>query len=177
VLGKCILSRLKPDPNITHSLQKEESAKLLSQLISAARRLIKPYVEPILKVLLPKAKDPSPSVASHVLTALGELSQVGCEDMIQYFDRITPIIIETLQDQSSTTKRESALKTLGQLSSNTGVVISPYLKYPVLLNILIDILKTEQASSLRREAVKVIGILGALDPYSHKVDCNFFLSQ
>ena len=151
------------------SRQKEESAKLLSHLVASAQRLIKPYVEPILKVLLPKAKDASASVASRVLVALGELGQVGCEDLLPYLDSLMPIILETLQDQSSASKREAALHTLGQLSLNTGWVIEPYLKYPNLLNLLITILKTEQSPGIRRETVKVMGILGALDPYRHKV--------
>ncbi|RKO90751.1 armadillo-type protein, partial [Blyttiomyces helicus] len=151
------------------SRQKEESARLLSHLISAAQRLIKPYVEPILKVLLPKTKDTSPGVASKVLVALGELGQVGCEDLLPYLDDLMPVIIETLQDQSSSTKREAALRTLGSLASHTGWVIEPYLKYPALLNLLIGILKTEQSPGIRRETVKVMGILGALDPYKHKI--------
>ncbi|KAJ3037894.1 phosphatidylinositol kinase- protein kinase tor1 [Rhizophlyctis rosea] len=151
------------------SRQKEESAKLLSHLVASAQRLIKPYVEPILKVLLPKAKDTSPSVASKVLVALGELGQVGCEDLLPYLDSLMPIILETLQDQSSASKREAALHTLGQLSLNTGWVIEPYIKYPNLLHLLITILKTEQSAGIRRETVKVMGILGALDPYKHKL--------
>ena len=105
-------------PNISpilNSVQKEESAKLLSQLISAAHRLMQPYVEPTLKVLLPKAKDTNPGVSSKVLVAIGELSLVGGEGMLPYLDDILPIIIDTLQDQSSETKREAALKTLGQV--------------------------------------------------------------
>ncbi|TPX35002.1 hypothetical protein SmJEL517_g02512 [Synchytrium microbalum] len=150
------------------SRHKEESARLLSHLISSAQRLIKPYVEPVLKVLISKVKDPSPGVGSKVLEAIGELAQVGCEDLLPYLDDLMPMIIETLQDQSSSTKREAALRTLGQLSSNTGWVIEPYLKYPNLLNLLINILKTEQSPAIRRETVKVMGILGALDP-KHKM--------
>jgi FKBP12-rapamycin complex-associated protein len=130
---------------------------------------MQPYVEPTLKVLIPKAKDPSPGVSSKVLVAIGELSQVGGESMLPYLDDILPIIIETLQDQSSAMKREAALKTLGQVTSSTGVAIMPYVKYPNLLNLLISILKSEQSVVLRQETVKVIGILGALDPYRHKV--------
>ncbi|KNC98625.1 uncharacterized protein SPPG_06307 [Spizellomyces punctatus DAOM BR117] len=151
------------------SRQREESARLLSHLVSAAQRLIKPYVEPILKVLLPKARDPSSGVASRVLTAIGELAPVGGEGLLPFLDDLMPIIMETLQDQSSSTKRESALRTLGQLSSNTGWVVEPYLKYPNLLGVLIDILKTEQSPGIRRETVKVMGIIGALDPYKHKI--------
>ena len=48
-------------------------------------------------------------------------------------------------------------------------MIDPYLKYPNLLGILITFLKTEQQLSIRRETMKVLGILGALDPYKHTV--------
>lgn len=147
---------------------KEEAARLLSHLIKNSRRLIKPYVEPLLKVLIPKSKDPSPGVASESLKAIGELALIG-DDMIPYLDDLFPMIIETLQDQSNVTKREVALKTLGQLANNTGYVIEPYLKYPNLLNILIGILKTEQSLVIRRQTVRVMGILGALDPYKHKM--------
>ncbi|ORX99768.1 PtdIns-3-kinase tor2 [Basidiobolus meristosporus CBS 931.73] len=151
------------------SRNKEESAHLLSHLIAAAQRLIKPYVEPILKVLLSKSRDRSPGVASSVLNAIGELALVGGEDMLDYLDDLLPLIMETLQDQSSSTKRDAALRALGQIASNTGFVIDPYLNYPNLLDILIDMLKTEQSLSLRRETVKLLGILGALDPYKHKM--------
>lgn len=148
---------------------KEESAKLISHLIAASQRLIKPYVEPIVKVLLPKAKDASPGVAAQIMNAIGELAVVGGEDLLPYVDEFLPMIIETLQDQSSTTKREAALKTLGLIACSTGYVIDPYLKYPTLLNILIHILKTEQNAGIRRETVKLMGTLGALDPYRHKM--------
>ncbi|KXS11006.1 FAT-domain-containing protein [Gonapodya prolifera JEL478] len=149
------------------SRNKEEAARLLSQLVSTSQRLIKPYVEPILKVLLPKTRDSSPGVASQILAALGELAQVGGEDLRPYLDELLPIIIETLQDQSSASKREVALRTLGQLTSSANYVMDPYIQYPQLLNILIGILKSEQSVTIRRETVKVMGILGALDPYKH----------
>ncbi|KAF2071336.1 hypothetical protein CYY_007349 [Polysphondylium violaceum] len=149
---------------------KEESARLLGHLIGASERLIKPYVEPILKALLPKLRDNNPRVASCVLAALGELSIVGGEEMIQHIDQLVPLIIDTLQDQSSTSKREVALKTLGQLASSTGYVIKPFSKYPMLLDILLNAIKTERIGSIRREVIKVLGILGSLDPYKHKMN-------
>ena len=151
------------------SLQREESAKLISALISSVPRMIEPYVESIVKVLLPKAVDPSASVASKVLAAIGELAHVGCKDMTPFLPELMSVIMDTLQDQSSASKRESALETLSQLASNTGWVITPYLKYPNLLDILISILKTEQKHSIRMEVMKVMGVLGALDPYKHKI--------
>ncbi|KAK7428315.1 phosphatidylinositol kinase-related protein kinase tor1 [Neonectria magnoliae] len=148
---------------------KEESAKLLSLLVQNAQGLIKPYVEPMISVLLPKASDPNPSVAATILKAIGELATVGGEDILPYKDRLMPIIIDALQDQSSNSKREAALHALGQLASNSGYVILPYLEYPQLLEILQGIIRTEgQRVPLRQETIKLMGILGALDPYKHQ---------
>lgn len=110
----------------------------------------------MISVLLPKARDPSPAVASTILKAIGDLATVGGEDMIPYIDRLMPIIIEALQDQSSSAKREAALRTLGQLASNSGYVIKPYLDYPSLLEILQGIIRGEpQRGPLRQETIKL----------------------
>ncbi|KAF4122215.1 serine/threonine-protein kinase mTOR [Geosmithia morbida] len=150
---------------------KEESAKLLRLLVQNAQALIKPYVDPMISVLLPKASDPNPTVAATILEAIGELATVGGEDMLQYKDRLMPIIIDALQDQSSNTKREAALHALGQLASNSGYVIEPYLEYPQLLELLQSIVRTEgHVIPLRQATIKLMGILGALDPYKHQVE-------
>jgi hypothetical protein len=149
---------------------KEESAKLLSLLIQNAQGLIKPYVTPMISVLLPKANDATPSVAATILNAIGELATVGGEDMLPYKDDLMPLIIAALQDQSSNAKREAALHALGQLASNSGYVITPYIEYPQLLELLQQIIRSEnQRGPLRQETIKLMGILGALDPYKHQV--------
>ncbi|KAI0469145.1 TOR kinase [Xylaria cf. heliscus] len=148
---------------------KEESAKLLSLLVQNAQGLVKPYVEPMISVLLPKANEPNPAVAATILKAIGELATVGGEDMLPYKNKLMPIIIDALQDQSSIAKREAALHTLGQLASNSGYVIDPYLEYPQLLELLQNIIRAEpQRGPLRQETIKLMGILGALDPYRHQ---------
>ncbi|KAM0212597.1 hypothetical protein ACHAPA_002936 [Fusarium lateritium] len=150
---------------------KEESAKLLSLLVQNAQSLIKPYVEPMISVLLPKAKDSNPSVAATIMKAIGELATVGGEDMMPYKDRLMPLILDALQDQSSNAKRGAALHALGQLASNSGYVILPYIEYPQLLEILQSIIRTEgQGVPLRQETIKLMGILGALDPYKHQAE-------
>lgn len=123
----------------------------------------------MLKVLIPKARDPNPSVASNVLMCLGELAVVGGKDITDHVEPVMDFIIETLQDPSSIAKRDAALHTLGQLCSNTGYVINPLLDHPQLLDILGRILKTESSSLVRRDTIKVLGILGALDPYKRQV--------
>lgn len=59
---------------------KEQSARMLDHLVVNAPRLIRPYMEPILKVLVPKLKEqePNPGVVVSVLTAIGDLAEVSC---------------------------------------------------------------------------------------------------
>jgi FKBP12-rapamycin complex-associated protein len=122
----------------------------------------------MLRVLLRKANDPIPTVAANVLTCLGELASVGGEDAIPYVPELMQVIISRLLD-SSIVKRDAALHTLGQVCSSTGYVIAPFVDHPQLLQILGRILKTESTPTIKREVVKVLGILGALDPYRRKV--------
>ena len=149
---------------------KEESALLLGHLIRSSQKLVEPYVDTILRALLPKLRDSSARVATCVLSALGELARVSGSAMLPHVDQLLPLIIETLQDQSSSSKREVALRTLGQLASSTGYVIDPLIKHPKLLEILLQEVLTEQIPSIRMEILKVMGIMGALDPYKHKIN-------
>lgn len=160
-----LLSRLEYSST---SRKKEESAILLSLLISSSNELTRPYVKPIVEALISKASDSSPSVASSAINCLGELAVVGGEDLKPFIQDLMPIILNTFQDQSSSYKRDAALKALGQLASSSGYVVQPLLDYPQLLGMLVGILKLETSPQIRRETVRLLGILGALDPYKHR---------
>jgi FKBP12-rapamycin complex-associated protein len=90
--------------------------------------------------------------------------------MRSFADELFPVLIEILRDSLSLQKREVALWVLSQIVGNTGYVVEPYSKYPNLLEVLLNILKTEQQPSARREVIRVLGLLGALDPYKHKMN-------
>nr|KAG5704724.1 hypothetical protein BaRGS_005180 [Batillaria attramentaria] len=113
--------------------------------------------------------DANPGVTVNVLACLGELAQVSGISMRKYTPELLPIIIEMLQDASLLQKRETALWTLGQLVESTGCVVEPYHKYPQLLEILLTFLKMEQAPTIRREVIRVLGLLGALDPHKYRM--------
>lgn len=147
---------------------KRESAQLISDLVNASSKLIKPYVDPMVTVLLPKAEDANTEVAATTLRALGDLAIVGGDDMIKYIPELMKIIIRSLQDIASPKKREAALLTLGLLASNSGYVIDPYIEHPELLTILVNIVKSEPPGKLRSETIRLMGTLGALDPYKHQ---------
>ncbi|KAG7693019.1 hypothetical protein KL933_004170 [Ogataea haglerorum] len=151
-----------------NSREKEDTALLLSVLISHTGDLTKPYFKPIMDVLLPATTGPGASVAAAAIAAIGELAVVVGDEMVQYIPQLMPIFIETFQDQSMSFKRDAALKTLGQIAGSSGYVIQPLLDYPQLLGLLVNILKSETSLAVRRETVRLVGILGALDPYKHR---------
>lgn len=157
------------------SRNKEQSARMLDHLIVSTPRLIASYMQPILTILVPKLKETesNPGVILNVLRAIGDLAEVnggGGGEMEMWADELLEILLEMLADAGSPDKRGVALWTLGQLVSATGRVVSPYNKYPNLIDILINFLKTEQQRSIRRETMRVLGLLGALDPYKHKMN-------
>lgn len=90
-----------------------------------------------------------------------------------HIGKLMQVIISRLSDPSLI-KRDAALHTLGQVCSSTGYVITPLVEYPQLLPLLGRILRTESNQPVRREVVKVLGILGALDPYRRKVNLSIF---
>ncbi|KJX99355.1 phosphatidylinositol 3-kinase like protein [Zymoseptoria brevis] len=167
-LRKVLIQLLTEIEYSNSSNNKRESAQLISHLVGASSKLIKPYVDPMVTVLLPKAEDSNADVAATTLRALGDLATVGGDDMVKYIPDLMRIIIRSLQDLASPKKREAALCTLGQLASNSGYVIDPYTDHPELLTILVSIVKNEAPGDLRRETIRLMGILGALDPYKHQ---------
>jgi FKBP12-rapamycin complex-associated protein len=150
---------------------KEQSARMIGHLVANAPTVIRPYVDPILKVLVPKLKetDLNPMVITSVLRAVGDLAQVGGILMCRYVDELLPILLDKLTDASSSQKREVALWTLAQLVENTGCVTEPYVRYPNFLETLLNFLRTEQRGTIRGQTLRLLGLLGALDPYRHKM--------
>ena len=151
---------------------REQSSKMLGHLISNAPTFIRPYTEPIIRVFIPRLKEiePYPSVIISVLGAVGALAQVSGPEMRPWVNDLFPIILDVVQDSSSVPKREVGLWSLGEIVECTGCVIEPYKKYPSLMDILFGFLKSEQSHAIRRETIRVLGLLGAIDPYKHKIN-------
>nr|ODN92931.1 atypical/PIKK/FRAP protein kinase [Cryptococcus depauperatus CBS 7855] len=154
----------------TNARQKEESAKLLCLLITAAAGLVKSYAATILSVLLRTASSPESSIGvqANCTVCIGELARVAGAELVPSIEPILTLVVDMLNDQSSSTKRDTALKTLGQIASNTGNVIQPYVDYPQLMGVLFRFLRSETNLNVRQETIRTIGMLGALDPFKHK---------
>lgn len=155
------------------SRNKEQAARMLDNLILHAPRLVRPYMETILNVLVPKLKesDSNPGVVISVLKAIGDLADVNGDNsgLLKWLPELLKILLDLLADASATEKRSVALWAFGQLIGATGYVVTPYTEYPHLMDVLLNFLKTEQLPKDRRETIRVLGLLGALDPYKQKI--------
>ncbi|KAL2621813.1 hypothetical protein R1flu_002018 [Riccia fluitans] len=162
--------------DLEHSIDsksREESAKLLGCLIRSCERLLLPYIAPVLKALVVKLNEGvsaggNSGVVTGVLSTVAELARVGGCAMRPYLGELMPLIVDALLDGASASKREVAVATLGQVVESTGYVVAPYTDHPQLLGLLLRLLNGELAWSTRREVLKVLGIMGALDPHLHK---------
>lgn len=146
------------------------------RLVGSTHRLIKPYAIPMLKVLLPKAGDENVTVASYIILCLGELVNASGEDALPLVPDLMAVIMPRLAD-TSLPKRDAALITLGKVCANTSYVIDPLIEYPEVVGLLGRILKSEAREDVKREVIRVFGVLGAIDPFRRNVRLrDIFLS-
>ncbi|CAH0400987.1 unnamed protein product [Chilo suppressalis] len=153
---------------------KEQALRMVNNIICHAPRITQQFVDIILKVLIPKLREEesNATMVSTILKAIGDLAEVngGGHALNQWLHEILSFQIETLSDPNQPEKKNIALWSFGQVICATGHVIMPYMEYPNLMDLLLNFLRTEQQSRDRRETIRVLGVLGALDPYKHKVN-------
>jgi hypothetical protein len=153
---------------------KEESAIMLCTFLRATplARLVKVHMGALINSILPQSSDVR--LVDACLEAVGELSMIMREALLPYVDRLAMVVIANMQDGSSLKKQETAVRTLGQLVTASGLCIVPYLQFPQLLPNCLEILTKRIATapwSLRREVLRTLGLLGALDPHKYGLIC------
>ncbi|XP_059048718.1 serine/threonine-protein kinase mTOR-like [Achroia grisella] len=153
---------------------KEQSLRMVNNIICHAPRITRQFIDTILKVLVPKLREEqsNTTMVSTILKAIGDLAEVngGGNALNQWLHELMAIQIEILSDPNQPEKRSVALWSFGQTISATGHVVMPYMEYPQLMDLLLNFLKSEHHLRDRRETIRVLGLLGALDPYKHKVN-------
>ncbi|KAF8573454.1 atypical PIKK FRAP protein kinase [Ramaria rubella] len=149
------------------SQTKECAIRILEALVACTPAVVEQYVYEVLEILLDCARDANQAITTHVLLSLGHLTAVPTVDISHQTPRIMAIILASIEGNSQ--MRSAALDCLGKICTNTGYVIAPIEDYPQLLPMLHGMLKREQSSSVRLAVIKVIGLLGALDPDRYQV--------
>lgn len=166
----CMLELLQHVTDHADPVLQEMSARLLGLTFKQFPSLLQPYVAPLCQQLLTVAKTSTKAeVVAHTLSALGDLAEVTAHDMTPFLDELLPIVIEAFQDLRVTLKREQALKALSQIIVGTGCVSTDLLeKHPKLFDVILNKIKREDPGQGRVELVRLLGIIGALDPYKYK---------
>ncbi|CAL9728832.1 serine/threonine-protein kinase Tor2p [Monosporozyma unispora] len=168
LLRKTVLELTTELKYATWPRKKEESLILIKILCSFNKTIVEPYIHLLMSLLLENAKDNSSIVGCSALEAIAELSETIEDDMTVYLDELIKLIILILKDKANNYKKQVALKTLSKLASSTCYVISPLLDYGDLLGLLLGILKGDTSKQMSIDTLKLIGTLGALDPYKHR---------
>ncbi|KAJ2657369.1 phosphatidylinositol kinase- protein kinase tor1 [Coemansia sp. RSA 1200] len=148
--------------------EREECIQLIMVLVCAAENWVRPYVGDIFRTILPRIDDGPPQLSSKLLDTVAALARVGGSDLVPHIDKLLSSIMNALSDTTNTQKHISALKALSNCASFCGMVITPYIEYPRLFDILAGMLKSQSDKELRLEVVRVIGALGAIDPHKYK---------
>lgn len=149
----------------------EHSARIIINLAIHAPKFISLFMKPLLMVLMPHlySETKNIDVTISVLNSISELALIGGLDIVKITNKLTPMLLNSIKDSTSLPRREAALRALGNLCQSSAYVIEPYKDHPELLGLFLRLLRTELSSSMHRLTMKVFGIIGALDPYVHKI--------
>ncbi|KAH7327706.1 atypical PIKK FRAP protein kinase [Rhizoctonia solani] len=173
-LRKAIIQLLHEVEFSIVSRRKEESAKLLTELIASTDTLITPYTIPILRCITNRAQEKNTiEVRSALMRCLWALAMVGGEHISEFTPEIMNLVVGTLSDPLAVRQRRAALETLGAICSSTGYLVDPEFEHPKLVDLITKVLTGEKNKETRREAMRALGIIGAVDQYKHAHNLDY----
>lgn len=148
--------------------QQLDAAILVRALIKYTRQLLSPNLASIIDIYIQILKSSQhPPLIYQALRAISTCAQVCKQQIIPFFNSIYPCLIENLKE-TSTLRRKGALLAILDVVTCTTKAIEPYLKFESLLETLLDVIKTEERTEIRKLSEKVLGKIGALDPVKYK---------
>lgn len=104
-----------------------------------------------------------------VLGALGDLAAVAGDAVAPFLSELLPLLHAALgaRGGGGGGVREAAVVTLGALAA-CGAGEAPLAAHPGLLEAMLQALSEAPSAAARREALRTLGALGALDPTTHR---------
>lgn len=149
-------------------LHREDSAKLLYKILLWDESFVVPYAEALLENILRKLEDKQISFSESMLNCTSRLTSIKPECVINRLELLLDILCRLIQDQSSTIRRRAALSALSVILRKVDRELISSKQFSAILLISISIIKNELDYSVRREAVRLMGVIGAIDPYMIK---------
>ncbi|WVQ81656.1 hypothetical protein IAT38_003781 [Cryptococcus sp. DSM 104549] len=154
----------------TSPRQQEDSMRLLVTFVRAASDFVQAHALTVLGTLLRTAfrPDATPAVQAICIEGIGELARVSGQEIAPHAKVLIGFLVKMTNNPHPTLRRDAAVKALGHLASGTGAVIQPYIDHPNLLGTLFRTWREETRAGPREDVMRTIGMLGALDPKSHR---------
>lgn len=147
---------------------------LLQSMVKGLKSLVVPYVMQILEPLINLINDSSPDIVGVVLVTIAELAFFSPSSVLGYLDGLLFRLIQALNDMtSSNIQRDIAVAAIGKLvPAILSVTEEPYKRYPGLLDGLYRAIlnedETDEAITLRQEAIRTAGLLGIVDASTYQ---------
>lgn len=142
-----------------------KAGAILEQLVQIDPHLMKPYVRMYLDILIEHMDGSFESLCLSSLNTLTQLVQIAPEDFSGYIEKLLDILSQMFQDLSSENLRLGGLRCLGTLLRNVDRDLIQTHRFVALIQELIVLLKIELIQDVRTEALRLLGIIGAIDPY------------
>ena len=150
-------------------LHREDSAKLLFKILSWDESFVVPYAGALVENIIPKIEDKQISFSESMLNCIGRLALIKPECIIKRLEHILNILSRLIQDQSSSVRRKASLSALSIILQQVDRQHVSRDRFSKILLISVSIIKNELDHQVRREAIRLLGIIGAIDPYLIKI--------
>ena len=149
-------------------LHRDDSAKLLYKILLWDELFVVPYADALLGNLIHKIEDKQIAFSENMLNCISRLAYIKPECIKTRLGLLLDTLIRLIQDQSSTMRRKAALSALSTILRKVDREEISNEKFSEFLIMSISIMKNELDHSVRREAIRLMGIIGAIDPYMIK---------
>ena len=167
-----VLSQLRSSTEMMHRAitrrSHEEAATLLAAIERNAPHLARTYCLQILQALLPLLQpDAPPLTASAVTYTVAELLPIAGPLLNPYASELLELFLMAMRPAATPMRRRAALTALERLVSCRGPDVlhpSPYERSATLLPTMISLLAIMGDEVVRGTVLRIIGLLGALDP-------------
>ena len=148
-------------------LHRDDSAKLLYKILLWDESFVVPYAEALLENIIMKIKDKQVSVSfsESMLNCIGRLAFIKPDCITNRLELLLNILSDMIQDQSSIIRRKASLSVLGIILQKVDRENVPSDRFSAILLMSVSIIKNEIDHSVRREAIRLMGVIGAIDPY------------
>eukprot|EP00767_Chilomastix_cuspidata_P001783 gnl/Chilomastix_cuspidata/1912.p1 GENE.gnl/Chilomastix_cuspidata/1912~~gnl/Chilomastix_cuspidata/1912.p1 ORF type:complete len:2721 (-),score=739.59 gnl/Chilomastix_cuspidata/1912:140-8302(-) len=160
-----ILTQLLSELCTPHSVDDRiNTARYLSSLIKSCHRYVQPYAKMILRTILRELSVQPIPVSIMLIECIAQLANVDGTEAINAVPFVVHIVLDILKSKGFFHKRHSALSALKNIARETGLGPIIYNSFPELLPAIVTIIRNESDQGLRISAMRLLGVLGAIEP-------------